>query len=423
VVETIMIFALGFLAATLIALLIVPAVNARADRLARRRAEALLPLSVSELTAEKDLLRAEFAVLQTRIERKAAKAMAVKHDSMEELGRRAIRIDTLEADLSDRDGTIAALRSELSDLQAKLAATEEELAVVNAALSGTRETLAAIEDAHRKTLDELANSRSECELVKAELSSSKAELASAQEKQQAAEFALIESETRHNQALSELDTKRIMVSDLETRLATQTDRGRDFERALSEYRTELSEERQRLADLARDLLAEQERGLLLDQQMREWEKERNSRAADAETLTGTGEDGAGRSDPTGATPDPKAASATPAERGPVAERRSDTPLNVDERSDQDAAQRIDGLNRQVEILKAEKASLEGALSVAREARVRLDQELAATRRRGEAGSEAMKAENAELRKHILDVADEIMKAASRQKAKDPSVTH
>ena len=68
-VETVMIFALGFLAATLIALLIVPALNARAERLARRRAEAMFPLSISELTAEKDHLRAEFAVLQRRIER------------------------------------------------------------------------------------------------------------------------------------------------------------------------------------------------------------------------------------------------------------------------------------------------------------------------------------------------------------------
>ena len=63
-VETAMIFALGFLAATLIALLIIPAINARADRLARRRAEALFPLSISELTAEKDHLRADFAVQQ-----------------------------------------------------------------------------------------------------------------------------------------------------------------------------------------------------------------------------------------------------------------------------------------------------------------------------------------------------------------------
>ena len=100
-----MIFALGFVAASLIALLIIPAINARAERLARRRAEALFPMSISELTAEKDHLRAEFAVLQRRIERKAEEALAVKRQSMEELGRRAIRIEALESTLAERDQT------------------------------------------------------------------------------------------------------------------------------------------------------------------------------------------------------------------------------------------------------------------------------------------------------------------------------
>src|SRR3954468_14683775 len=98
-----MIFALGFVAASLIALLIVPAVNARAERLARRRAEALFPLSITELTAEKDHLRAEFAVLQRRIEHRAEEALSGKQRDMEELGRRALRIEALEADLRARE--------------------------------------------------------------------------------------------------------------------------------------------------------------------------------------------------------------------------------------------------------------------------------------------------------------------------------
>jgi chromosome segregation ATPase len=424
VVETIMIFALGFLAATLIALLIIPAINARAERLARRRTEALLPMSISELTAEKDLLRAEFAVLQRRIERKAAQAMAVKHESMEELGRRALRIDALEAELSDRDGAVAALRAELSDVQARLTTTEEERAAANAALSGTRETLAAIEDAHRKTLDELANSRSELDRVKAARSASKAELALIEEKLQAEELAHIDLETRHNQALSELDTKRITISDLETRLATQTARGHDFERALGERRGELSEERQRLADFAKDLLAEQERGLLLDQRIRELEKDRDARAADAADLTARVDALARERDALQASLDAQTASAAAlqkeldeAHRGPA------RPGEV--KIERDNTQELNSLNERVEVLKAEKASLEGALSVAREERVRLDEELAALRRRGDASSEAIKAENAELRQRIVEVADEIMQAASRRKAdrKGRSASH
>ena len=74
-IETAMIAAAGFLAATLLSLLIIPAVNRRAERLARRRVEALFPLSITELTAEKDHLRAEFAVLQRRLERRSAESV------------------------------------------------------------------------------------------------------------------------------------------------------------------------------------------------------------------------------------------------------------------------------------------------------------------------------------------------------------
>ena len=57
-----MIFALGFLVAALFGLLFLPAVQRRAARLAGRRLEMLLPLSMEEIVAERDQLRAEFAV-------------------------------------------------------------------------------------------------------------------------------------------------------------------------------------------------------------------------------------------------------------------------------------------------------------------------------------------------------------------------
>src|SRR5918911_2731283 len=109
-----MIFALGFLAAALLALVVLPAINARAERLARRRVEAQFPLSISELTAEKDHLRAEFAVIQRRLERKAEEALAEKHRHMEEFGRPAMRIDAPEGELAGRDRPIAELEGELA---------------------------------------------------------------------------------------------------------------------------------------------------------------------------------------------------------------------------------------------------------------------------------------------------------------------
>jgi chromosome segregation ATPase len=159
VIESIMIFGLGFLAATLIALVILPAVNARAERLARRRVEAQFPLSISELTAEKDHLRAEFAVLQRRIERKAEEALAEKHNDMEELGRRALRIQALETDRAARGERIGALEGELAETQRRLAEAESARAGAEQTLVQARDTVAAIEAAHRQTLDELTATR------------------------------------------------------------------------------------------------------------------------------------------------------------------------------------------------------------------------------------------------------------------------
>ncbi len=274
-VETIMIFALGFVAASLIALLIIPAINARAERLARRRTEALFPMSITELTAEKDHLRAEFAVLQRRIERKAEEAMAAKHQSMEELGRRAVRIEAMESALTERDKTIAELERKLASTQDRLDVTEQDLAQTKTFLNGTRETLSALENAHRATLDELSKTRMELDLTHGDRTRTKTDLIHTTEKLARLEAQYAETDQRLTAALSDIDAKRIAISDLETRLMTQTARGNDFERALKERHFELTEERKRLAELVKNIAAEHERGLILEQRVREIEAERD----------------------------------------------------------------------------------------------------------------------------------------------------
>ena len=66
--QTVLIFAFGFLAAALLALMAAPAVWRRAVYLTRKRIEAALPLSLNELNAEKDALRAEHAMAMRRME-------------------------------------------------------------------------------------------------------------------------------------------------------------------------------------------------------------------------------------------------------------------------------------------------------------------------------------------------------------------
>src|SRR5690348_13579742 len=67
-VEPIMYFAIGLLFATLLAIVIMPLVHGRAVRLTMRRLEAATPLSMAEIQADKDQLRAEFAMSTRRLE-------------------------------------------------------------------------------------------------------------------------------------------------------------------------------------------------------------------------------------------------------------------------------------------------------------------------------------------------------------------
>jgi chromosome segregation ATPase len=124
-------------------------------------------------------------------------------------------------------------------------------------------------------LDELSNTRMELDVTRNDRSKIKTELLHTQEKLARLEAEYADTDRRLTAALSEIDAKRIGISDLETRLMTQTARGNDFERALNERHSELSDERKRLATLAKDLAAEQERGLILEQRIREIEAERD----------------------------------------------------------------------------------------------------------------------------------------------------
>ena len=59
---------IGLLVGCLIAVAVMPLVHDRAVRLTARRLEAALPQSMEEIEADKDLLRAEFAMSARRLE-------------------------------------------------------------------------------------------------------------------------------------------------------------------------------------------------------------------------------------------------------------------------------------------------------------------------------------------------------------------
>lgn len=154
-----MIFALGFLLASLCALFVLPAVNARAARLARQRMASLFPLTSVEIAAEKDYLRAQFAVERRQLERRVQAIGATKHADMATIGARIMEAAALartvterEATLTVKDSEIAAALGERDRVAHDLQASRDEFAV------GTS-TLQVLEDAHRELLDDFLKAR------------------------------------------------------------------------------------------------------------------------------------------------------------------------------------------------------------------------------------------------------------------------
>ena len=66
-IEFVLLFALGFLAAALVALIVAPVIHRRVVSLTERRIRASVPLSAAEVRAEKDMARAAFAAENARL--------------------------------------------------------------------------------------------------------------------------------------------------------------------------------------------------------------------------------------------------------------------------------------------------------------------------------------------------------------------
>lgn len=79
----------------LAALAFTPLLWRRALRLTRRRLQLQVPLSMQEILAERDQLRAEFAVERVRMEQAMARVRAAKGADMAEIGRRTVNAAAL----------------------------------------------------------------------------------------------------------------------------------------------------------------------------------------------------------------------------------------------------------------------------------------------------------------------------------------
>ena len=155
-IESVMYFGIGFLVATLLGLLFIPLVHNRAVRLTMKRLEASTPMSISEIRADKDQLRAEFAMSNRRIEMRIEKLQAQTTTQLAELGKKTDAINQLKKELAETKVTNLALEARDRTLRDQLRAREKEYEIKSRALSEAERQLADKETELTRLLAERA---------------------------------------------------------------------------------------------------------------------------------------------------------------------------------------------------------------------------------------------------------------------------
>src|SRR5262245_43195821 len=130
IIESIMYFGIGFLVAALIALAIIPLVHSRAVRLTVRRLEDSIPHSVAEIQADKDALRAEFAMSTRRLEITIDELKTKHANQRAELGKKGDAVNRLQIEREAQKVAVAALKAEVVALNERLIAAGKEIEAV-----------------------------------------------------------------------------------------------------------------------------------------------------------------------------------------------------------------------------------------------------------------------------------------------------
>jgi chromosome segregation ATPase len=209
-IESIMYFGIGFLFAALIGVAVIPSIQDRAVRLTMRRLENSIPQSVEEIQANKDLLRAEFAMSTRRLEIGVEQLRERAANQFAELGRKGDVINRLK-DVTNRlkiereaqNAESFALKTEVESLKDQLASIGKEMKA-EFALSTQRLEI-DVEQLKERTANQLAElgrkgdvinrlkiereaQNAETFALKTEIKSLKVQLASIGRQMKAAEF-------------------------------------------------------------------------------------------------------------------------------------------------------------------------------------------------------------------------------------------
>jgi chromosome segregation ATPase len=362
-IEPIMYLAIGFLLSMLFGLMIVPLVHNRAVRLTTRRIEAATPLSMAEIQADKDQLRAEFAMSARRLEMSVDQLKHKTTSQLAELGKKSDAINRMKIELGEKNATIYSLEAREKAFKEQLRATEEEFGTKTESMRTAEQALKDKQSEFAKLNAELSNRSIMADSRQVELVTMRLQIdelkgrVAAAEKEFAATQARLEKERSESEAAT---------------------------RELAEARSRVENLSQRVTDLDRQLIIQIKEAEMLGNRVNDLEQ----RLATQGKL--------------------------------LAERDYETKQlrQQNETAERTAKQLRDeiaaingGKSPAIEKLRTEKAALEEQLGVARDERAKLQRDINAIQQQAESSWATERMENALLRERINDIAAEVAKLA------------
>jgi len=176
-IDALMYGALGFFSGCLLALMLAPPLWNRAVKLTTRRLEATMPMTLNDIQADKDQLRAEYAIELRKVEVALEKAKEKAARELIEANKRRVEITMLNTDLDSAKAQLQenenanrvlqqTIKRRLPDLDTRLKAARSALTELESVNAELRTTVESQSDALKTARATMHNQRADIERLR-----------------------------------------------------------------------------------------------------------------------------------------------------------------------------------------------------------------------------------------------------------------
>ncbi len=358
-IEMAMFFGLGFFTACLATIFVANAVWRRAVRLTTKRVQSAMPISLAEIKADRDQLRADFAMSTRKLELSVDELKQKMQGQVTEIAKKNEQVRLLLLEAKSKSDSLRDLEQHEQNQRFELLKSESELSEISRKYREAEKKLADAQHYLAERDKALASTQSVADERRVELSSLSTKIAQMQNDVEHLQQVRQGMETEHN-------TKHEALIKTERELSNQRAAGKSMAMKLEALDSTVQAQAKIIGQL-------EAKTSELTAQLRSQMAENERIAAKANTLLSN--------------------------RDKIDEEQA--------RVTADAQLRLNTLLQDVEYLRSERASVDGQLAAARQERDRLASNMKQLESGAHENWEKERSDNAILRERINDIASEI----------------